>query len=55
MTGRAASPPRTNRGRSVSPDSANGEPVKHLIIADDRDFFDLGLSDQEAVEWVFVW
>ena len=44
-----------DRGRFTLPDSPNGKAVKHFIVAEDRDFFDLSLSDQQAVERVFVW
>src|SRR6266851_10074605 len=36
------------------PQTANRESVKHLIIADNRNFLDLCLSDQQTVEWIFV-
>src|SRR5713101_6469026 len=45
---------RRDRGRFALPDSANGEPVKHLIIADDRDILDLCLGNEHAVKRIFV-
>jgi len=50
MAGRASSPSRTDRRRLASPQATNGDPVKHLGIADDREILDLCLGNEHTVK-----
>jgi hypothetical protein len=45
---------RHHRARFVLPDSANGEAVKRLVVADDRHILDLRRSDKHTVKRIFV-